>query len=113
MDDSRPSEIDAATAEDFAALGVTVEAVEADEHCEVWDVNWPSVLIFLALETQWRCVARGTTGVLLWLGLDYGSVSALLSRRTKAERRRRSDAEVFADLCIMEREALNVMNAAS
>ncbi len=103
--------VDEALAAEFADLGVTVEAdVDDDERCEVWDVNWPSVLMFLALETQWYCVALGMGGSLLWLGLKYVDAIAMLGLRTKAERRARSDADMMEDLRILEREALAVMN---
>ena len=106
--------IDAEIAADFALLGATVEVDgDDDDRCEVWNVNWPSVLLFLELETQWRCVARGMTGVLLWLGLDYGAVADVLEMRSKAARRRRSNKRVFEDLRILEREALTIMNEAT
>ena len=70
-------------------------------------INWKSVCAFLACETQWRAVpmtvgnmAAIATSV-VWLGLDYAAVDVVL--RHTAE----GDAEVFADLRVMERAALD------
>lgn len=95
----------------FAALGVNVAAEVQEEAVKVWDVNWPSVLLFLDLETQWRCVARGMGGILHWLGLDYAAACALLDQRSRAEQRRHPSRQLLDDLRIMEREALPIMNA--
>lgn len=88
-----------------------VEAEVEEDTVEVWQANWPSVLLFLRLETQWRCVARGMGGILHWLGLDYAAAAALLDQRTRREKRRHPARMLLDDLRIMEREALTVMNA--
>ena len=67
---------------------------------EVFSVNWPSFLFFLSCETQWRTVA--TMSRLLWTGIDYTAALALI-----AARKRKVREKLFADLRIMEREALN------
>jgi hypothetical protein len=90
---------------DFAAMGVTVDLPPDENEDEsdvfpVWDKNWPALTAFLALETQWRVVARGMTGVLEFLGLDYAAVDVVL-------RRRKAKTSVFEDLQAMEGAALS------
>ncbi len=82
-----------------------------EDTVEVWKANWPSVLLFLRLETQWRCVARGMGGILHWLGLDYAAAAALLDQRTRGEKRRHPARRLLDDLRIIEREALAIMNS--
>lgn len=97
----------------FARLGVNIPADVAEEVGEVWDLNWPSVLLFLDLETQWRCVSRGMGGVLHWLGLDYSAAGVVLSTRSRGAQRRHPASRVLDDLRVMEREALTIMNEAA
>ena len=63
---------------------------------------WPTVLLFLGLETQWR-IALGF-GACVYLGLDYGSAEIL----------RRDDPELagasIRDLRIMEAAAREILN---
>lgn len=68
---------------------------------EVFAVNWPSFLYFLACETQWRTAA--TFSRLLWTGIDYTAALALIT-----DRKRKVREKLFADLRVMEREALTV-----
>lgn len=76
------------------------------EDFEVMPCNWQSVCAFLACETQWRAVPMtlGQLGQvitdLVWLGLDYVAVDVVLRRIGAGD-------EVFADLQLMERVALD------
>lgn len=63
--------------------------------------NGPAVRAWLAVETQWRVVAG--LGGIVWLGLDYAAVDVVL-RRLPID----GADQVFADLMIMETEALEV-----
>lgn len=98
-------ELDRKTASDFAALGVAVPAAEVSEPeaFDVWRCNWCSVTAFLSLETQWR-VAAGPAGF-AFLGLDYTAAKAALCGRS-----RRAWQRLLADLQIMERAALPILN---
>ncbi|MBZ9678892.1 DUF1799 domain-containing protein [Mesorhizobium sp. ES1-1] len=100
-------EIDAELAAEFAQLGVQVEVTSRQEEAfRVWDVNWQSVLLFLDCETQWRAVA--TMAGLIFLGIDYTAVHALLDLK-RGRRRYLAGAErLLQDLRVMEREALKV-----
>lgn len=76
----------------------------AEETIEVYPPNWPCVRLFLACETQWR-VTVGFGGA-MWQGLDYGGVEVVM-------RRRGFEDVDFADLQVMEAEALAVLGEAS
>lgn len=97
--------VDRETVEEFAALGVHIEAEETDEDadaCHVWDVNRDAVWLFLDLETQWRTLA--TMRSLVWLGLDYAAADVLMRARGL---RRKARHRLLEDLRVMEREALD------
>lgn len=74
--------------------------------CEVHRDAWRAVLAFLALQTQWR--VQLALGGVLWLGLDYAGVRAWLELQGHAPRTARA---LLADLQVMERAALPVLNA--
>lgn len=72
------------------------ETVELPEDCR------GAIEVFLAVDTQWRCVFAGSR--MVFIGLDYAGVrSALGLSRT------RLPASGFADLQLMERAALRAM----
>lgn len=101
--------IDAELAAEFVQLGVQVEVTSKQEEAfPVWDVNWPSVLLFLDCETQWRAVA--TMAGLIFLGLDYAAVQALLDLKRGRRRRLPGADRLLQDIRIMEREALKVFD---
>jgi len=88
-------------------MGATVQPAdhqEQSEDFEVWKKNWPSLVAFLACETQWRAIA-GLERI-HWLGLDYSAVDVVL-RRLKSPKR------VFRDLQAMEHAALSILNEVS
>lgn len=97
------------------ALGVPEENMPPEEEdesdaemFEVWDTNWPAMLLFLRCETQWRVVS--TFGGLIWLGIDYVAATAVLAARPRSEQRRRPAGALLDDLRIMESEASAVLN---
>jgi len=69
---------------------------------EVWPENWPSVLAFLAVSTQWRMIGRAD-GSTYWQGLDYAAVAARLAGTGLSQ-------ELWGDLAIMEAAARNRLN---
>lgn len=69
---------------------------------EVWDINNPSLQLFLGVQSQWRIVAAGMSGVMIWLGLDYDGVDAFM-RRTALDD---PEGHLFSDLLAMEDAAL-------
>ena len=89
------------TAEPEPGEGEAVPAIE------VWDVHWDAFAIFRACGTQWRVV--GTAFALVHLGLDYPGVEALMRALLPPEADR---AALFADILVMEAEALPILNEA-
>lgn len=67
----------------------------------MWEENWPSVIFFSRLGTQWRTSGMGSP-----TGLDYTAVLALL--RTLRLPRDEHDA-LFDDVQTLERAALQEM----
>lgn len=63
--------------------------------------NWPAFTAFLACSTQWR--VAGTMAGLAWVGLDYAACRLVLDDM-------QSPPGVFADLQVMERAALPILN---
>ncbi|CAN7168160.1 DUF1799 domain-containing protein [Mesorhizobium amorphae] len=107
-DPTKPATIDTDIAEQFAKLGVSVEAdaIEEEAKTEVWRVNWQSVMAFLGCETQWRAVAMavGEGSRLVWLGIDYASARPVFERRDRVRQR-----QLFSDIQVMEHAALEAM----
>lgn len=68
---------------------------------QVWQENLPTVKAFIAMDTQWRVGMSGATG------LDYAALPVVLRL---SELPRKSWPEVFQDIRLMERAALNEMN---
>ena len=66
---------------------------------EVFEENWPTVQLFMRLQTQWHIGMGGATG------LNYQSVLALFTIEGIENQR-----EMLADLQTMEIAALRVMN---
>jgi hypothetical protein len=74
----------------------------------VWEENWPSVTLFLELGTQWRIISGMNSNQ--WLGIDYQAVQAVLSIKGISKSKR---VDLFADIQIMERQALEVITKPS
>lgn len=71
-----------------------------DDEYEVWPDNWPAFLLFEAMSTQWRVGMGGA------VGLDYNTIKPVASM---IGLKRAGLAQAFADLRMMEAEALLVM----
>ncbi|WKN20807.1 DUF1799 domain-containing protein [Azotobacter vinelandii] len=80
-------------------FGLSLDDIAEDEF-EVWPCCWDAVRLFEAMSTQWRVGMGGA------IGLDYGvvrDVARMIGLKPKAL------SGAFADLRIMEAEALAVM----
>lgn len=88
-----------------AEVLATLDAGQADADFEVWAENWDTLSAFLAVQTQWRAIARGMDGQVYWQGLDYAGVEAGL-------RGNGIDAtpDIWAGLRVMEAAARNALN---
>lgn len=95
---------------EFGASDETIEEALALQQpetpdCEVWQENWQTTTLFLALRRQWR-VCMGMGGM-LWLGLDYGGVEVMM--RIKGIKKK-ARAGLLDELQIMEDAALELLN---
>jgi hypothetical protein len=101
----------------MAALGIEQEAIEAEVEqeaaqgtCEIHADNETTALAFLSLRTQWRLVS-GMSGVgmsgVAFQGLEYAAIPPVLELLQVPRKQR---AIVFAELQVMERAALAVLN---
>jgi len=91
----------------FGAATDDLEAADArrDDHdFEVWEENWPVVLLFLSLGRQWRWLPLAM-GPPIRLGLDYTAVESVF-RLTGVRKKER--AETFAALQLMESAVIEV-----
>lgn len=98
--------------DDLAAFGMPAdvfsseEADTEDDRCVIDADNWSTVMVFLAMQTQWRREFAGMSGELVWHGLRYGEAATvinLLGYKAKA-------AEIFDGLRVMESAALPILN---
>lgn len=72
------------------------------EDCEVWPENWQSLELFVALGTQWNVSAMGH-----YLGINYPAVDAIMNILAVPKKQK---PDLFSDLQIMERAALEYIN---
>ncbi len=75
-------------------------ALQESDHFQVWRCNWPVVVSFLRLSTQW--MRSGLGGQIT--GLHYSNVLAWLEHRYPSRRMRK---QIFEGIQIMERAALD------
>ena len=81
----------------MAAVGLTPEDFDGDD-VEVWPENWPIVMLFCRLGTQWQISMSGA------VGLRYEAVYPLLDRLFADDWQ-----QSFDDLQVLERAALDAM----
>lgn len=108
-------EVDDSILEAMQAMGAPPEDIEATrariaatappapeqpQAFGVWPENWPTVMAFVALGTQWQ--HAGMNGQRT--GLNYPSLWGYLDRHIRRPRKRKA---MEADLRLMERAALN------
>jgi hypothetical protein len=111
-DPTKPLGLDEEWRKDFADLGVTIEIDGDEEEAEdaffVWDINWDSLLAFLACSTQWRLSAGFHNGRLVETirhGLDYTAVRVVLDE-LHGNLKRHARRLMFEDIQAMESKAL-------
>lgn len=76
-----------------------------DTDFEVWEENWLTFNFFTELSTQWFYVSgmNGSSAT----GINYQSIESMMRIKNIP---RKTQATLFAEIQIMEREALVVMN---
>jgi hypothetical protein len=93
------------------AFGATPEQIEearqslrerGDDACLVLPPNWPALMVFLALDTQWRRSQQGRR-----LGIDYTAIEPVL--RLKGVPRKKWQ-DVFWRLQVMELAAVEALS---
>lgn len=80
---------------------------EKPKHIEVEEENWDTLLIFLALGTQWRKQYAGMDGTLVYLGLDYPGLEVVIRMNGFKGKKAR---EIFDGIQLMESVALPLLN---
>jgi len=82
-------------------MGIALPDLPAapDEDFCVWLENWPTVEMFLRVQTQWRTSMGGV------IGLDYAAVAWVLKLYGIEDQR-----SLLEDLQVMEAAAMRVMN---
>ena len=100
---------------DAAAFGIdpaTLGGQETgtDDTLAVWPENWPILMTFLHLSTQWqwRREIPAMSGQLIWHGLPHTEIEATI----RLLGHRREGRRIFEGVKIMEQAALPLLNAA-
>jgi hypothetical protein len=83
--------------------------VEDDGQCEVWEENWDTLKVFLALQTQWRREIPAMSGQMIWHGLRYTEAEVVI--RMMGHQKQQKD--IFDGLRVMESTALPILNKPS
>lgn len=81
------------------------------KHYDVWPENWYAVELFLLMQTQWRLSAG--MGGLVWHGLDYAGLPAVLPALDEIElpeAPRPARRELLAQLRALEGAAAQALN---
>lgn len=84
-------------------------AAEGRDGIGVWPENWPVIVAFVAVATQWRVVWLGGLegGTLMRTGLDYAGVRAALDMLGL-----KATPDLFGGLQVMEKAALEAWSEA-
>ena len=92
---------------DAAAFGLTPKgpqkAVE-EEHFEVWEENWETVLMFLRMQTQWSVTMGAYIGLKYEVLLGAGGLFSVYDVD--------NPREMLEDIQVMEAAALTQLNKA-
>jgi hypothetical protein len=83
--------------------------VEDDGQCQVWEENWDTLMVFLALQTQWRREIPAMSGQMIWHGLRYTEAEVVI--RMMGHQQQQKD--IFDGLRVMESTALPILNKPS
>lgn len=97
----------ASTASDAAAFGFTLDKFNAvfDEITDIWPCSFSAYIVFEAMGTQWRMGSAGMGGSMP-CGLEYTALPVVMRLQGIPEEEQN---EVFADIRVMEGEALQTM----
>ena len=80
-------------------FGLALPEQDNTDDFEVWDENWPAMVMFLRCQTQWRTTMSGV------IGLDYAAVQWLFRLYGVEDQR-----TLLEDLQTMEVAAMQAIN---
>lgn len=92
--------------EDFKALGLSPAQIDhmigprKKEALEIEQENWPAILVFCAMDTQWRYDNNGRLR-----GLDYPALESVMRMQHVKDR-----VDVFRRVRVIELEAMSEIN---
>lgn len=69
--------------------------------------NWPTILVFISLVTQWRTEIMAMTGERVWYGLPATEIEATVRLMGLGK----EGKTIFAGLRVMEQAAMPLLNA--
>lgn len=87
------------TDSDAAAFGITIEKPVLKDTFSVWPENWPTIIMWSRIQTQWRTGAAGA------IGLDYTILPWFIKLYEVEEPK-----TMLEDLQVMESAALTAMS---
>ena len=93
------------TADDAAVFGLKPQRKQAapvEQHYEVWEENWESLMMFLRMQTQWNVTMGGYVGLKYEVLLGAGGLMSLYDIR--------NPRELLEDIQTMEAVALAELN---
>lgn len=78
------------------------QAAPEDDHFEVWEENWETVVMFLRMQTQWTVTMGGYVGLKYEVLLGASGLMCLYDVE--------NPREMLEDLQVMEAAALSELN---
>jgi hypothetical protein len=78
------------------------EAASSEQHYEVWEENWKSLMMFLRMQTQWNVTMGGYVGLRYEVLLGAGGLMSLYDIE--------NPRELLEDIQVMEAAALVELN---
>jgi len=81
-------------------FGLALPEQPRTDDFEVWEENWPAMVMFMRCQTQWRTTMSGV------LGLDYAAVAWLFMMYEVEDQR-----SLLEDLQVIEAAAMATINS--
>jgi hypothetical protein len=78
------------------------QAAPTQQHYEVWEENWESLMMFLRMQTQWNVTMGGYVGLKYEVLLGAGGLMSLYDVE--------NPRELLEDIQVMEAAALAELN---
>jgi hypothetical protein len=78
------------------------QAAPTEQHYEIWEENWESLMMFLRMQTQWNVTMGGYVGLKYEVLLGAGGLMSLYDVE--------NPRELLEDIQVMEAAALAELN---